>query len=467
MMDKKLESVLGSRWYPLYLNLGAVELNNDRFKKSIITLPAGRRSGKTERFKRHIIERGLKTWCSKRYKPMEQNYFLSAPTYGQAKKIFWLDLKNFLSGPFFPRQLKDISASDLRVTLTHPKDNERRVSWWVIGMDEPARMEGIDWDGGGCDEFGYMKPDIYMEHIQPALATVGRLPIFWFFGVPEGRNHYYELAMQVQNKHMQDGKNSKYGHYTWYSSEVLTDETIETARDLLDPKSFAQEYEASWETKSGLVYYAWLAQYYPKGNIDNDIEYDCNLPVYIGMDFNVDPMTAILKHHVLNKDSKLESWVFDSFYVRNSNTRDLTEKILNKYPDAPSYILTPCQSSSTRQTSQEIGKTDLRIIEDIFRERKRILRIVKRSQNPPISDRVNVINSRLYHKMIRINCNSSGNKELVKDLEALSYKEGTSDIDDSNKMRGHISAALGYSEEYHFDIKSTIHSDKEQRGFLP
>jgi len=282
--------------------------------------------------------------------------------------------------------------------------------------------------------------------------------------VPEGRNHYYELAMYIQS-HMEDS--NEFGYYIWPSSEVLAPSVIEKARDILDPKSFAQEYEASWETKSGLVYYAWQAQHFPNGNIDNNIKYDKNLPVYIGLDFNVDPMTAILKHHVLNDNSKLESWIFDAFFIRNSNTRDLTERILNKYPDAPSYVITPCQSGTARQTSQEIGKTDLKIIEEVFRNRKCILRVSKRSQNPPISDRVNVVNSRLYHKMIRINCNEKGCKELVKDWEALTYKEGTSNIDDTNKMRGHISSALGYSEEYHFDIKSIVHSDKEQRGFLP
>ena len=462
-VNKELfETALGKRWYPLYMNPGAEKLNRERYIKTLITLPSGRRSGKTERFKRHIISIGIKRWLDPQFPHMEQNYFLAAPTYGQAKKIFWKHQKQFLYN--FPRYLKDVSESELRISLRHPKNEERTVAWWIFGMDKPERMEGIDWDGGGCDEFGNTKSDTYGEHIQPALATPGRDTFFWPFGVPEGRNHYYELAMYVLS-HMED--NAEFGYYIWPSSEVLSPSVIQKAKDILDPKSFAQEYEASWETKSGLVYYAWLAQYYPKGNIDNDIKYDKSLPVYIGMDFNVDPMTATLSHHVLNNDSKLETWIFDAFFIRNSNTRDLTERILNKYNDAPSYVLTPCNSSSKRQTSQEIGKTDLKIIEDIFLKRKCILRIARRSQNPPISDRVNVLNSRLYHKMIRINCNEDGCKELVKDFEALSYKEGTSDIDDTNKMRGHISAALGYSEEYHFDIKSIVHSDKEQRGFIP
>jgi hypothetical protein len=260
--------------------------------------------------------------------------------------------------------------------------------------------------------------------------------------------------MIVKEKALKE--NSKYGYYTWYSSEVLPDETIQIARDILDPKSFAQEYEASWETKSGLVYYAWKAQTWPDGNIDNNVKYDPSKVVYIGMDFNVDPMTATLSHHVLNKDNQLETWCFDAYHLRNSNTRQVSERIITEYPDAVRYVLTPCQSSSNRQTSQEVGRTDLRIIEDVFRENGKLLWIEKHSKNPSLSDRHNVVNARLFHKLIRINAEKKGTKELIKDLEGLAYKEGSSDVDKSDVMRGHISDAFGYSEEKHFDLKSLI-----------
>lgn len=450
------ELILNHRWYPLYLNPGAIPLEKNCNINTLITIPAGRRSGKTERFKRFIIKRGINTWLDRDIYTMEQNYFLSAPTYGQAKKIFWRDLKTMLKTPLFPESLREVSESELRVSLIHPANEDRRVTWWVFGMDKPERMEGPDWLGGGCDEFGDMHPEVYGECIQPALSTVGLDTFFWGFGVPEGRNHYYDLSMFNEKKQLHD---NEYGNYTWHSSEVLPKSIIKKAKEILDPKTFSQQYEASWETKSGLVYYAWTAQSYPDGNIDNNVKYNNQLPVFIGMDFNVDPMTAVLKHHVINDKHQLESWVFDGYYLRNSNTKQMIERIISEYPDAPSYILTPCQSSSNRQTSQEIGKTDLRIIMDVCREHGIILRIAKRSRNPSQSDKHNVVNARLYHKLIRINCDSVGLKELVKDYEGLSYKPGSSEVDKRNSARGHISDALGYSEEFHFDIKSMIHED--------
>ena len=46
-------------------------------------VPAGRRSGKTERFKRYLA----KTVMSEN--AMIGKYFAAAPTHDQAKKIFW------------------------------------------------------------------------------------------------------------------------------------------------------------------------------------------------------------------------------------------------------------------------------------------------------------------------------------------------------------------------------------------
>jgi hypothetical protein len=132
------------------MNPGATSLESEWSRKKVIAVPAGRRSGKTERGKRNTIIRGIQTWLNPKYAPMDQNYFLTAPTYGQAKKIFWRDLKKFLSGPFFTKDVRDVSESDLRVTLYHPKNRDRTVNWWVFGMDKPERMEGIDWDGLRC-----------------------------------------------------------------------------------------------------------------------------------------------------------------------------------------------------------------------------------------------------------------------------------------------------------------------------
>ena len=69
----------------------------------------------------------------------------------------------------------------------------------VIGLDRPERFEGIPWLGGVVDEIANCKPTAINENILPALDTEDpRRPGYkawgWFIGVPEGFNHFYDMA---------------------------------------------------------------------------------------------------------------------------------------------------------------------------------------------------------------------------------------------------------------------------------
>ena len=61
----------------------------------------------------------------------------------------------------------------------------------VVGLDAPERIEGRSINGAVLDEYGNMKPSVWGEHLRPALSD--RLGWCDFIGVPEGRNHYYDL----------------------------------------------------------------------------------------------------------------------------------------------------------------------------------------------------------------------------------------------------------------------------------
>ena len=118
-------------------------------------MPAGRRSGKTERFKRFLSGEAMLN--------SGEMYFAAAPTRDQAKKIFWNDLKMLTFANHLP---KKPSETELKIFLP----NETSIT--VLGLDEPARFEGIPWTGGGIDEFGNLKDGAWEENIMPALDTV-------------------------------------------------------------------------------------------------------------------------------------------------------------------------------------------------------------------------------------------------------------------------------------------------------
>jgi hypothetical protein len=232
LLDRQL-----ARWYelkdhPVQLALIQAVPNGLRFP----LVPAGRRSGKTERFKRFLVKQANR---------VPGPYFAAAPTHDQAKKIFWDDLKAFSLSAL---HAKRPSESDRIIFL--PNGSEIHV----IGLDKPQRIEGIPWKGGGIDEFADIKPDAWEANILPALNTVNPLdPDYrawcWLLGVPEGLNHYYDLCTKAEA-----GLDPSFQVFHWKSAEILPPDVIVAMRRSMSDKQFKQEFEASFETAGGRIY---------------------------------------------------------------------------------------------------------------------------------------------------------------------------------------------------------------------
>ena len=217
-----------NRWYgliphPVQLSLVRAVSNGIRFP----VVPAGRRSGKTERFKRFLAKQAIQN--------DNEKYFAAAPTRDQAKKIFWSCLKELT---FSSTHSKKPSETELKIYM----DNGSEIH--VIGLDKPQRIEGVNWTGGGIDEIADIKPEALDANIMPALNTVDpRRSNYrawcWFLGVPDGLNHYYRMAQQAESD-----SNPEYALFHWKSSEILPTDVIEAAKRTMSAKQYKQEYEA-------------------------------------------------------------------------------------------------------------------------------------------------------------------------------------------------------------------------------
>ena len=167
------------RWYKLKDHPVQIDLVHDDVRFKVV--PAGRRSGKTERAKRYIVKQALKN--------PDESYFIAAPTSPQAKKIYWDDIKALV--PVGALDGKP-SETELIVKLI----NGSKIS--LIGLDRPERIEGTFWSGGIIDEIADIKPNAWEAHIAPALDTFNPTrPDYrawcWLIGVPDGLNHYYDM----------------------------------------------------------------------------------------------------------------------------------------------------------------------------------------------------------------------------------------------------------------------------------
>jgi hypothetical protein len=396
---------LTDRWYTLRPHKDQYALAT--CKSRFVVVPAGRRSGKTEIAKRRLVM----ALAEKTAYP-EANYFAAAPTYSQAKAIYWQDLKALT-----PKEwIRSISETELKIT-TH-----FNTSITVMGLDKPERIEGRPWDGGVLDEYANMKAGVWGENVRPALAD--RNGWCWLIGVPEGLNHYKDIYDYAVGE-----DDPEWGHFTWFSSTVLPDSEIESAKRMLDLRTFRQEYEASFEDAQGQVYYA-----YSKEN-QVDCEINPNYPLILCVDFNVDPCIWEVAQEINGT-----VFVVDEIRQQNTNTPEMTKEYLTRYGNY-STIVYGDSAGSARSTA---GKSDYAIMSEMGLRRQ-----VLKKANPRVKDRVNAVNAML--------CNAKGQRkllhsprctELKKDFQKVVWKG--QDINKSDILRTHASDALGYFIEYEF-----------------
>ena len=170
-------------------------------------------------------------------------------------------------------------------------------------------------------------------------------------------------------------------------------------------------------------------------------EYDRSLPVRIGLDWNVDPMCSIL-FHIYPQSPKVR--IFDAIALSHQGQGDLLSQrmcatIREKYPNN-NYICYPDASGFQRHTSAMYSDIDIL--------KQNGFKVKVRKSNPPVVNRVNSVNKMLEGNiLIDQRC-----KMLIQDLEKVTNKQGTRDIDKSNKLLTHMTDALGYAIEWEFPI---------------
>lgn len=385
--------------------------------KRFAVVPAGRRSGKTELAKRKLVMElpKKKPWSDARY-------FAAAPTRDQAKRIFWKDIKALTPGKW----VKKVFETDLCITTVFGSE------LWVAGLDKPQRIEGTPWDGGVLDEYANMRPTAWSENIRPALSDRGGW--CWFIGVPEGLNHYKDLFDYASS-----GADPDWGAYTWKSSEILPADELESARRVLDQRTFRQEYEASFEGAAGRIYYA----YDPKRHENGPIRAIPTLPVLICCDFNVDPCVW----EVAQTDGRTV-WVIDEILLRNTNTVEMGKEALSRYGGHKAGAIIYGDAAGMNRSTA--GKSDYALLYELgFRDQR-----IKKA-NPNVKDRINALNAMLE--------NTAGEARLFhhprctalrKDFEAVEWREGGRDINKSNPLLTHATDALGYFMEYEFPLRA-------------
>lgn len=378
---------------------GEVYSNPSRFRVVV----AGRRSGKT-------FGECLELYTSAASKAEARCWYV-APTYRMARDIAWPTLKSIVDRVHLA---KPPNESQLRMELTNGSEIALK------GADDPDRLRGPGLDFVALDEFAWINPYAW-DVLRPALAD--RQGRALFTTTPAGFNWAYDTFLKGQNG--EEGWQS--WQFTTAQAGIVPIEEVEAAKRELDPRIFRQEYEASFETLQGRVY----SNFDRDLNVSDAVE-DTGGDIFIGQDFNINPMASVIAVRAGD-----ECHVLDSLEVPSSNTEEIAQEYKARFPNRK-VIICPDPSGKQRRSSAPVGQTDFTILKRAGFE------IRAPSAAPPVVDRVNNVQSML--------CNADGRRRvkihpqahsLIRSLDGLTYKEGTSQPDKTLGL-DHLADALGY-----------------------
>jgi len=373
----------------------------------------GSRSGKTFRHIKSIIIRASKA---------RSRHCILRHTFNSAKTSIFFDTLPKVLRLAFPDLKYEENRTDWFITL--PNGSEL----WVAGLDDDKRVEkilGKEFSTlyfNECSQISYKAIQVALTRLAEKNELLKKVYYdqnppskkhwsYWLFvkgldpidNVPVNKNDYAALLMNPSDNMENIDKD--------YISEIL-DKMPEAQRKRFRDGEFSSDDD-------GQAYYTFdrekhtttISKSYRQGQ------------VCIGMDFNVNPMTAVVGHFINNK-----FYVFTERFLPNSDTYKMSHSLIsggfkggNIYPDS---------TGKNRKTS---GISDHTILKEAGFT-------VVPTFNPLVVDRVNNVNRLLREDRLIID-KSCG--KLIADLEKVSWKDGVLD-QKTDTMLTHISDALGY-----------------------
>lgn len=361
-----------------------------------------------------------------------QRIWYVAPTRAQGKGIVWDQLKQRLGELNW---IKRINESDLAITLINGSIIE------IKSGDAYERMRGFSVDFIVFDEFADIDEDAWTV-VRPALADKQGHALF--IGTPKGNQNW---ARNIYDMSLSNTDWASFS-YTTLDGGRVPDWEVEAAKKEMDVRLFRQEFLATFEDAGNQVFYSW-------NRSDNMVPYTGPAPaqLYIGMDFNVGKMCALVGVRIGET-----MHIIDEIVLPSSNTDEMVSEIRTRYRHlSPDRIWVYPDPASRQNRSSAGGRTDLSILQNAG------FTVKCPNSHNPIRDGVNAVNSRL--------CSATGdhylfvdpkNKYTIESLERLSYKQG-SNQPDKDSGYDHMADALRYLIEFIWPVRRVIEPRPAQR----
>lgn len=373
----------------------------------------GSRSGKTTIAVRSLIVRASK---------VKSRHVILRLKFNHCKTSIWLDTLPKVLSLCFPELKVEWHPSDYYISL--PNGSEI----WIGGLDDKERVEkilGKEYSTiyfNECSQIPYKSIQIALTR----LAEKNDLKKKAYFDMNPPTKRHWSYWLFIKGVHPITSESidtSRYGCLLMNPEDNIQNIDQDYITEILDRLSPEErnrfKYGLFSDSGDGSVYYA-----FDRSLNCSEIEKEVRVgTLMVGMDFNVNPMTAVVGYYTNKK-----FYVIDEIYLQNSDTYKMCDELIRRgYKGAWIY---PDSTGANRKTS---GRSDHMILKEKGFN-------VRPVHNPYVRDRVNNMNRLLADGSIIIEPNC---KHLINDLEKVVWKGD--DLDEGKeKDLTHISDALGY-----------------------
>jgi phage terminase large subunit len=364
--------------------------------EKFVWLCAGLGAGKSYALSHYIIKRMLTN--------PETVGLVCAATYGQLRDSILTELF---------RQLDLMGLKYSYSTLTgflQLHANGARVKTFSLENYEVLRGIEVGWIA--IDEACLAKEDAYKVAIGRLRCKHSKALECRIVSTPKGFDYLYDRYV---GEKLSPGH--RLIHATAFDNPYLPDGYLDSLAANYDKRMYAQEVLAEFVSNAeGNVYFA-----FDRKDHKEQVLQLPNWKVWTGMDFNVNPMTAVFGNMVRGT-----LHIFGEAYLKNANTYLMRDEMKKRF-DKQQVAIAPDATGRARKTSST--KSDHMILREAGFE------VLANKTNPQVEDRYNTVNGRLGEGRIKIdivNC-----PMLVRDLERVTHENNP-------KYLTHISDALGY-----------------------
>ncbi len=362
-----------------------------------------------------------------------------APTWRMSKELGW---RPFLDrfGPWIIRK----NETDMEATLSGGGVVRFRSA------DHRDSLRGSGLNGVVFDESEDIDERTWTEVIRPALSDRQGRAIF--IGTPKPGGRLRKLWKNGGNE-----PDWKAFQFTTLQGGNVAASEIEAARHELDERTFRQEYEASFESTDGLVYYC-----FSRANVDSTIAPQPFKPIIWSLDFNIDPMISLLMQVQTWGDKYYGTYretleVFDEICLHNASARHACEEFERRTATMQKPVrCTVVGDASGGNRTHTTGESAWDVVREYFQGRSDYqMNFAYASRNTAVRARVDVVNAYLQNAAGERRAKISPKaKELIEDLESVAWardrnERTTGEIDSRDWKRTHAADAFGYGVQYH------------------